>query len=77
MAKEKYGRVDKDGKLEIVLPPQAPDKVRDKIVHFVAIPEFDQLSQAVFQAEPVDMGDYIEAGVEVRDVDNENVDEGE
>ena len=33
------------------------------------IPEFDQATQAVFQAEPVDMGDHIYVGVVVVDVE--------
>ena len=63
---QKYGKIVKD-KLELVIPPSAPDK-RDKPVKFAAIPEFDQLTQAVFQAKAVDRGDYIEAGVGVRAV---------
>ena len=37
-----------------------------KPVIFAEIPEFNQETQAVFQLEPVDMGDYIYAGNEVR-----------
>jgi hypothetical protein len=40
----------------------------EKPTVYAPIPEFDQMTQAVFQLEPVDMGDYIFAGVEVRDV---------
>lgn len=71
MKEEKYGRIKKDGALAIVLPPQAPDKARDKLIKFAPIPEFNQLTQAVFQAEPVDRGDYIEAGVVVVDLPQE------
>ena len=63
---EKYGRIEKD-KLKLVLPPSVPGK-GDKPVRYAAIPKFDQLTQAVFQAAPMDRGDHIEAGVEVRAV---------
>lgn len=39
-----------------------------KPVIYAEIPEFDQLTQAVFQTEPVDMGDHIFVGNEVRDL---------
>ena len=39
-----------------------------KPIVYDLIPEFDQETQAVFQVEPVDMGDHIFVGVEVRDV---------
>ena len=44
---------------------------------YAPIPAFDQASQAVFQLEPVDMGDHIFVGVEIRDLelDNEITDE--
>ena len=42
-----------------------------KPVIYADIPEFDQCTQAVFQTEPVDMGDHIFVGVEVRDVEQE------
>lgn len=35
---------------------------------YAEIPAFDQQTQAIYQIEPVDMGDYIFYGVEVRDV---------
>jgi hypothetical protein len=37
-----------------------------KPIIYAEIPEFNQETQAVFQLEPVDMGDYIYAGNEVR-----------
>lgn len=40
----------------------------DKPIIYAPIPEFDQLTQAVFQTAPVDMGSHIYIGVEVRDV---------
>lgn len=40
----------------------------EKPIVYAQIPEFDQKTQAVFQLEPVDMGDHIFIGVEVRDV---------
>ena len=39
-----------------------------KPIIYAEIPEFNQETQAVFQTEPVDMGDYIFIGVEVRDL---------
>jgi hypothetical protein len=39
-----------------------------KPIIYASIPEFDQLTQAVFQTEPVDMGDHIFVGNEVRDL---------
>lgn len=39
-----------------------------KPIIYAEIPEFDQETQAVFQTEPVDMGDHIFIGVEVRDL---------
>lgn len=40
----------------------------EKPIVYAPIPEFDQMTQAVFQLEPVDMGDHYFVGVEVRDV---------
>lgn len=40
----------------------------EKPTVYASIPEFDQMTQAVFQLEPVDMGDHIFIGVEIRDV---------
>jgi hypothetical protein len=42
-----------------------------KPIVYAEIPEFDQLTQAVYQTEPIDMGDYIYIGVEVRDLPQE------
>jgi hypothetical protein len=39
----------------------------EKPVIYAEIPDFNQETQAVFQTEPVDMGDHIFIGVEVRD----------
>lgn len=39
-----------------------------KPIIYAPIPAFNQETQAVFQLEPVDKGDYIEVGVEVRDL---------
>ena len=44
-----------------------------KPIIYAPIPEFDQATQAVFQAEPVDMGDHIFVGVVVVDVEQEEV----
>lgn len=39
-----------------------------KPVVFAEIPTFDQQTQAVFQAEPIDQGDYISVGIEIREL---------
>ncbi len=39
-----------------------------KPIVYAPIPDFDQETQAVFQTEPADKGEYIEIGVEVRDL---------
>jgi hypothetical protein len=39
-----------------------------KPIIYAEIPEFDQTTQAVFQANPVDMGDHIFVGVEIVDL---------
>lgn len=39
-----------------------------KPIVYVSIPNFDQETQAVYQTEPVDRGDHIELGVEIRDL---------
>ena len=65
----KYG-ILKNGSLQTVpsgIPGAKP------IIH-ADVPEFDQETQAVFEKEPVDMGEYIFIDVEVRDVEQ---DEGE
>lgn len=49
-----------------------------KSIIYTPIPEFDQMTQAIFQLEPVDMGDYVEIGVEIRDVEfTDGVQEGD
>ncbi len=40
----------------------------EKPIIYAEIPEFDQITQAVFQLEPVDMGDHIYVGNEVRNL---------
>lgn len=47
-----------------------------KPVVYAPIPEFDQTKQFVCQADPVDMGDYIDAGVVVMDLPPEIEGEG-
>ena len=39
-----------------------------KPIIYAEIPEFDQATQAVFQTEPIDMGDYTYVGVRVEDL---------
>ena len=41
----------------------------DKTIVYSPIPEFDQLTQYVTQQVPVDMGNYVYVGVEVRTAD--------
>jgi hypothetical protein len=66
---QRYGTI-KDGKL-LLVPEGALDA---KPVIFGEIPEFDQQTQAVYQIGPIDRGDDIYMGVEVRLVE---LDEGE
>jgi hypothetical protein len=47
--------------------------MQNKPIVYAKIPEFDQATQAVFQVAPVDMGDYIFIGIEVRDVPQDKV----
>ena len=59
-----YGTI-KDGKL-LLVPAGTPDA---KPVVWGEIPEFDQTTQAVYQIGPVDRGDDIYVGVEIRYVE--------
>jgi len=61
---QKYGII-KDGKLFLV-PEGTPDA---KPVVWGEIPEFDQETQAIYQIGPVDRGDDIYVGVEIRYVE--------
>jgi len=47
-----------------------------KPVIYAPIPEFDQTCEGVFQTEPVDKGDYIEVGVEVRPIETDEEGDG-
>ena len=48
-----------------------------KPIIYAQIPEFDQMTQAIFQTEPVDKGDYIEVGIEIMDLPPQEItDEG-
>jgi len=42
----------------------------EKPIVYASIPVFNQETQAVFQGDPIDMGDHIFVGVEVRNVDS-------
>lgn len=66
---QKYGLL-KNGEL-VVAPNGTPGA---KPIIYANVPEFDQEREAVFQTAPVDMGDHIFIGVEVREVEQ---DEGE
>lgn len=48
-----------------------------KPVIYADVPEFDQTTHYVIQTAPVDMGDHIFAGVEIREleIDDEPIDE--
>jgi hypothetical protein len=61
---QKYGII-RDGKL-LLVPEGTPDA---KPVVFGEIPEFDQETHAVYQIGPVDRGDDIYVGVEIRYVE--------
>ena len=61
---QKYGII-RDGKL-LLVPEGTPNA---KPVIFAEIPEFDQETQAVYQIGPVDRGDDIYVGVEIRYVE--------
>lgn len=63
----KYG-ILKNGNLQIV-PSGTPGA--KPIIH-AEVPEFDQETQAVFEKEPVDMGEYIFIDVEVREVEQDD-----
>ena len=41
----------------------------EKPKHYEEIPEFNQETQYVVQKEPVDMGDYLYVGLEVKDME--------
>lgn len=43
-----------------------------KPVRYAEVPEYDQEHQAVFEVAPVDKGDYIFVGVEVREVEQDD-----
>jgi hypothetical protein len=68
---QRYGII-KDGKL-LLVPEGTPDA---KPVVFGEIPTFDQETQAVYQIGPVDRGDDIYVGVELRyvELDDEGID---
>ena len=63
----KYGIIE-NGKLKIVTANRAGAKP----VKYAQIPEFDQLTQAVFAGQAVDMGEYIFVDVEIREVEPED-----
>lgn len=49
-----------------------------KLLRHAEVPEFDQLTQAVFRGEAIDEGDYISVGVEIREVEiTEDAPDGE
>ena len=68
---QKYGRIE-NGELVIVLPPLIPDPEKDKMLRFAPIPAFDQSTQAVFQTEAVESENYIDVGVEIRQIEQDD-----
>jgi hypothetical protein len=66
---QKFGIIE-NGKLKIVKQgyPNA------KPIVYAEIPEYDQETQAVFELPPVDNGDHIFVGLEVREVPRDDVD---
>ena len=66
----KYGLIQ-DGKL-VLVPKGTPGA---KPIHYDPIPAFDQLTQAVFETPPVDEGDFISVGNEVREVVQDEAEE--
>lgn len=66
---QKHGVIE-NGKLKIVKQgyPNA------KPIVYAEIPEYDQETQAVFELPPVDDGDHIFVGLEVREVPRDDVD---
>ncbi len=66
---QKHGIIE-NGKLKIVKQgyPNA------KPIVYAEIPEYDQETQAVFELPPVDDGDHIFVGLEVREVPRDDVD---
>lgn len=67
---QKYGIIE-NGKLKI-LKQGAPNA---KPVVYAAIPEYDQETQAVFELPPVDNGDHIFVGLEVREVPRDDAED--
>ena len=65
--RETYGIIQ-DGKL-VVVPKHYPGA---KPVVYEAVPLFDQETQYVVQSPPVDAGDYIYMGVEVREMEQDD-----
>ncbi len=67
----KYG-ILKNGNLQIV-PSGTPGA--KPIIH-ADVPEFDQEQEAVFESAPVDRGDHIYIGVEIREVKQDEGNQG-
>lgn len=61
---QKYG-ILKNGDLKEV--PAGTEGA--KPIKYAEVPEYDQLTQAVFRGEIKDEGDYISVGVEIREVE--------
>jgi hypothetical protein len=67
---QKHGIIE-NGKLKIVKQgyPNA------KPIVYAEIPEYDQETQAVFELPPVDNGDHIFVGLEVREVPRDDAED--
>lgn len=61
-----YGIIE-NGELKIV----SQDASGAKLVIYAPLPEFDQLTQAVYEKAPIDMGHYILVDLEVIDIEAE------
>ncbi len=67
---QKFGIIE-NGKLKLV----RQGVPKSKPVVYAEIPEYDQETQAVFELPPVDNGDHIFVGLEVREVPKDDVDD--
>jgi len=67
---QKFGIIE-NGKLKLV----RQGVPKSKPVVYAEIPEYDQETQAVFELPPVDNGDHIFVGLEVREVPRDDAED--
>jgi hypothetical protein len=67
---QKFGIIE-NGKLKLV----RQGTPKSKPVVYAEIPEYDQETQAVFELPPVDNGDHIFVGLEVREVPRDDAED--